>query len=450
MALSEAKRLLDATKYKEGTKMSDHIKTMRTRLANVNDLSDIAIDDKTYCGILIRSIPLSPTWIPLIPTLYGISSSTGIVALLSTHAYTLYGDLESAVSSTPDTSLALAAMSSHDPSTPCKNPKCKAINKSSHGWPDCYWEGGGKEGQFPPNFGRARRNPRANVSTTTSGFSSTSTTPKANTATSHVEHFVMAARAGGHDPEAHQEIIVEEVVEPRRHFNQVSIEEIDECPAPFVGRWNGTRTFWGTNDNILDESDLEMVELPSDSEFEEVGTDAGDSCSEFELVGDSGDEEEVEDFMCDIPVSSCAFVTTTFAGKKPTITLNFMDSGASDHFMKHREDFTDIEYGSYDPGASAIEGAGSFKILGKGTAVKLFHMKGKLIRITFKNALLAPSLAANLISISALDKAGFFTTFGGNAAVVKRKDGTELFCGRGRDGMSNVKPSPPCGTIFTQ
>ncbi|KAJ3885912.1 hypothetical protein GG344DRAFT_58400, partial [Lentinula edodes] len=103
--------------------------------------------------------------------------------------------------------------------------------------------------------------------------------------------------------------------------------------------------------------------------------------------------------------------------------------------MKHREDFTNFEYGSYDPGASAVEGAGSFKILGKGTAVKLFRVKGKLIRITFKNALLAPSLAANLISISALDKAGFFTTFGGNAAVVKRKDGTELFHGRGRDGM---------------
>ncbi|KAJ3845829.1 hypothetical protein EV368DRAFT_70405 [Lentinula lateritia] len=434
MALSKAKRLLNATKYKEGTKMSGHVMTMRTRLANVNDLSSTPIDDKTFCGILICSIPLSPPWLPLIPSLYGIPTSTGIIALLATHAFNLYGDLESATSSTTDTSLALAAI------TPNARPLLRPVmdGPTATGRVE-----GKKDSSHQPNFGRTRRNPKANTATS----SSINTPPsKANTATSHVEHFVMTARYIGHRPGDVQEILVEEVVEKSSHPPSVSIEEINEHPTPFIGDWNGTRNFWHVGeDKSGDSDDEELLEIPSDSEFEEVSSNAGQSCcSDFELLEGFRDQEEVEDFMCDIPVSGRAFVTTTFTHKKPTVTLNFMDSGATDHFMKHCEDFVDFEPGSYDPGASAIKGTGSFKILGKGTAVKLFRVKGKLIRITFKNALLAPSLAANLISISTLDKAGFFTTFGGNTAVVKRKDGTE------GETIRYLIKTPSHGTILTQ
>ena len=36
----------------------------------------------------------------------------------------------------------------------CTNPNCKAKKCSTHTTANYYWPGGGKEGQFPPNFGQ--------------------------------------------------------------------------------------------------------------------------------------------------------------------------------------------------------------------------------------------------------------------------------------------------------
>jgi hypothetical protein len=58
----------------------------------------------------------------------------------------------------------------------CTNPNCKAKKWSTHSTDNCYWPGGGKEGQFPPNFGQKTQ---------------------ANTVSSNQEtsnHFVLSAR----------------------------------------------------------------------------------------------------------------------------------------------------------------------------------------------------------------------------------------------------------------
>ncbi|KAJ7835857.1 hypothetical protein B0H14DRAFT_2795345 [Mycena olivaceomarginata] len=55
------------------------------------------------------------------------------------------------ISPDPSTSfnpLALAAAARH--ALVCSNPNCK---RNGHLIDNCYWPGGGKEGQFPPNFG---------------------------------------------------------------------------------------------------------------------------------------------------------------------------------------------------------------------------------------------------------------------------------------------------------
>ena len=39
----------------------------------------------------------------------------------------------------------------------CTNPNCKAKKRSTYTTANCYWPGGGKEGQFPPNFGQRNR-----------------------------------------------------------------------------------------------------------------------------------------------------------------------------------------------------------------------------------------------------------------------------------------------------
>jgi len=61
-------------------------------------------------------------------------------------------------------------------SSGCTNPNCKAKKRTTHTTANCYWPGGGKEGQFPPNFGQRTR---ANVATTIGDVS---------------EHFVLSAR----------------------------------------------------------------------------------------------------------------------------------------------------------------------------------------------------------------------------------------------------------------
>lgn len=52
----------------------------------------------------------------------------------------------------------------------------------------------------------------------------------------------------------------------------------------------------------------------------------------------------------------------------PAITLTFMDSGASDYFFRNREDFIDYKPVAFRTGSSAIEGKGTFEILGQGTS----------------------------------------------------------------------------------
>ncbi|KAF7372293.1 Gag-Pol polyprotein [Mycena venus] len=88
-------------------------------------------------------------------------------------------------------------------------------------------------------------------------------------------------------------------------------------------------------------------------------------------------------------------------------------------------------------GKSALSSNGDFAIVGKGTVNKMFRVAGRrTVNITFKNALHAPSLSANLISVSQLDKAGYWSKFGGGeVGVYEGKDGMMLLRGRGSDGM---------------
>ncbi len=90
---------------------------------------------------------------------------------------------------------------------------------------------------------------------------------------------------------------------------------------------------------------------------------------------------------------------------------------------------------AFRTGSSAVEGKGTFEILGQGMATKTFRLDGKDIRLTFKNVLHSPSLATNLISVSALDKAGLSTVFSTGHAIVRDRSGKEIFAGHGSEGM---------------
>ena len=133
--------------------------------------------DETWRGIIIRSIPPTAKWLPVIPPLYAMSTSADIISTLLAHGMILGQNSNHTTIGSSNTALAARV------SNPCANPQCKAKKHSSHTTDDCYWPGGGKEGQFPPNF---RQRPKANATATTTNTSDN--TPD------KVEHFALSVQ----------------------------------------------------------------------------------------------------------------------------------------------------------------------------------------------------------------------------------------------------------------
>ncbi len=170
MRRSHAQEALDHTTFAEDSDIQEHIKLLHTQKAAVDSLSPTGMTDEAWKGIIIQSILPTSKWLPVIPSLYAMSSTTNIFLTLLAHGMILNrGTRNKPTSGSSSTALA-ATMS-----MACTNPNCKAKKRSTHTTANCYWPGGGKEGQFPPNFGQKTR---ANVASSNSNI---------------VEHFVLSA-----------------------------------------------------------------------------------------------------------------------------------------------------------------------------------------------------------------------------------------------------------------
>lgn len=94
-----------------------------------------------------------------------------------------------------------------------------------------------------------------------------------------------------------------------------------------------------------------------------------------------------------------------------------MDSGASNTMFILKEAFT--EYKPITPrtrdSAKAVDGG--FEIVGEGNVLQWYQIDGKERDITYTRALHTPTLNANLVSVSALDRAGLTTTFGDGKGI---------------------------------
>ena len=90
----------------------------------------------------------------------------------------------------------------------------------------------------------------------------------------------------------------------------------------------------------------------------------------------------------------------------------FMDSGASNMMFVSQDAFTN--YKSVTPwrGDSAKAENASFEIVGEGNVIQWYQVDGREMEITYIHALHMLTLNSNLVSVSALDKAGLVTTFG--------------------------------------
>ena len=177
MRRSHAEEALHHTEYTEGSSIQDHINLLRDRKAAVDNLSTSTLSDEAWRGVLIWSIPPTPKWLPLLPSLYSLPTSANIISTLLAHAMIDRGSSTKGSSSASGTALAAHTQKG------CTNPGCKARKKTSHTTDNFYWPGGGKEGPFPPNFGqKAKANATA------------AATPAPETTTSGpAEHFVLSA-----------------------------------------------------------------------------------------------------------------------------------------------------------------------------------------------------------------------------------------------------------------
>jgi hypothetical protein len=149
MRRSHAQEVLNRTVYAEDSDIQEHIKLLRTCKAAVDNLSTVAMTEETWKGIILRSIPPTARWLPVIPSLYAMTSTADITSTLVVHGMILNrGVRNKPTSGSSTTALAAGTVDS------CTNPNCKVKKRSTHSTANCYWPGGGKEGQFPPNFGQ--------------------------------------------------------------------------------------------------------------------------------------------------------------------------------------------------------------------------------------------------------------------------------------------------------
>ena len=136
MRRSYAQDALNKTLFVEGSDIQEHIKVLRTRRAAVDGLSTAPMSDETWRGIIVRSIPPTPKWLPVIPCLYAVTTSAEIFSMLITHGIILGRDSSQKSSSQSNTALATKSTAS------CANPNCKARKRSTHTTENCYWLGG--------------------------------------------------------------------------------------------------------------------------------------------------------------------------------------------------------------------------------------------------------------------------------------------------------------------
>jgi len=127
MRRSHAHKSLNRTVYVEGTDVQEHIKLLQIRKALVDNLSTSAIPDESWRGIIICSIPPTPKWLPVIPSLYTMTSSVDIISTLSSHGMILdRGNQGKPTSTSSNTVLAARERIG------CVNVNCKAKKCSTH------------------------------------------------------------------------------------------------------------------------------------------------------------------------------------------------------------------------------------------------------------------------------------------------------------------------------
>ncbi|KAJ3788529.1 hypothetical protein GGU10DRAFT_346098 [Lentinula aff. detonsa] len=119
----------------------------------------------------------------------------------------------------------------------------------------------------------------------------------------------------------------------------------------------------------------------------------------------------------------------TLAPRQGDQTAVYAGSAASDHFFRDRSNF--ITYEPYHASAQSSEQNTNLEIVGRGRAQKTLYEGGKKLTLTFENALHAPDITSDLISVGRLDQLGYQILFGNGQARFFSPKGVHFLTGYG-------------------
>lgn len=134
----------------------------------------------------------------------------------------------------------------------------------------------------------------------------------------------------------------------------------------------------------------------------------------------------------------------------PCQVITFTDSACSDHCFVNKSDFITCKPFHDKDGNTAVKG-GRFKISGTGWVEKCVVFDGHVVSLAFKNAIHAPDLNHNLISIRRLDKARCYTVFGGGGMTCLNCEGKPFLAGkptRSERTMYEVETHSSTGLLY--
>ncbi|KNZ80321.1 hypothetical protein J132_06392, partial [Termitomyces sp. J132] len=145
LGANSAENSLRATNYSDGMDFQEHIANLRSKW-NIAVEKGADLKDNQFRAIVISSLPAS--WDYIVASLQSTKTSVELIAGLNVHWERLK---ERSTSAGATSTALLTKMPQTQRKLVCANSNC---GRTGHTIENCYWKGGGKEGQFPPNFGR--------------------------------------------------------------------------------------------------------------------------------------------------------------------------------------------------------------------------------------------------------------------------------------------------------
>jgi hypothetical protein len=376
IAIINADRDLRNMLHNDGEDFQEFINRMRTKWSNATALG-APIKDRAFRTIVLSALPQS--WDPIVATLYTTQSSRDAINQLMTHWAQISRDwISNACTSTSalQVSANRQGCDRNRSQLVCTNPNC---NRQGHTIEDCYWQGGGKAGQFPAWF-RKRGRVKGNAAPHLLGQQTSANAAIASTTAEPTEQKVYALAA------------ITEI--------DIQVPSTAIVPPPHTPNspTNTSRTY------------CDVVHQGGVSKMEKGLLTAGR-----------------ENIFSNVPQ------TYTIANSTQITTL--LDSGASDHCFTRKDFFSSYRAISPPRNGHSAGKDSTFSIVGTGMANLLMENQGVVSKILLADSLHTPNLRSNLISVSKLVSRGARVSFEGNVAVVRDSGGTMVFKVMRHDGL---------------